>query len=94
MNRMNHNGFWSYFWSVLSGLCGALTFQHVFFVLGFLVSTLFAWLTFRSNDRKNKAAIEEDRRRTCILQKIYTHGNLADISRAEGVVANPKSRGE
>jgi len=83
MYRMNtNNGFWSYFWSSITGFLTMLTLQDVLFAFGAVVSALFAWLTYRSNDRKNKAAIEEDRKRTEILKAAYARGDVSNISEA------------
>ncbi|MGX7395725.1 hypothetical protein ACWOQQ_00170 [Enterobacter sp. ESY66] len=83
MFRMNtQNGFWSYFWSTITGFMTMLTLQDVLFAFGALVSALFAWLTYRSNDRKNKAAIEEDRKRTEIIKAAYARGDIANIKEA------------
>jgi len=67
-----------------------LTLQDVLFAFGAVVSALFAWLTYRSNDRKNKAAIEEDRKRTEILKAAYARGDVSNISEAVKVT---KERG-
>lgn len=83
MYRMNtQNGFTSYFWSSITGFMAMLTLQDVLFAFGAVVSALFAWLTYRSNDRKNKAAIEEDRKRTEILKTAYARGDVSNISEA------------
>jgi uncharacterized membrane protein len=76
------NGFWSYFWSSITGFLTMLTLQDVLFAFGAVVSALFAWLTYRSNDRKNKAAIEEDRKRTEILKTAYARGDVSNIPEA------------
>lgn len=87
MFRMNtQNGFWSYFWSSITGFMTMLTLQDVLFAFGAVVSALFAWLTYRSNDRKNKAAIEEDRKRTDILKAAYARGDVANITEAAAIV--------
>ena len=86
MIRMNtQNGFWSYFWSTITGFLTMLTLQDVLFAAGAVVSALFAWLTYRSNDRKNKAAIEEDRKRTEILKAAYARGDVSNIAEAAKV---------
>ncbi|WP_227136718.1 SHOCT domain-containing protein [Kosakonia radicincitans] len=86
MIRMNtQNGFWSYFWSTITGFLTMLTLQDVLFATGAVVSALFAWLTYRSNDRKNKAAIEEDRKRTEILKAAYARGDVSNIAEAAKV---------
>ncbi|MBD9645148.1 hypothetical protein IB231_16110 [Pantoea sp. PNT02] len=87
MVRMNtNNGFWSYFWSVITGICATLTLQDVLFAGGFIVSGFFAWLTYRSNDRKNKAAIEEDRKRTEILKLAVASSDAVNIPEAARIV--------
>lgn len=87
MFRMNtSNGFWSYFWSGLTGFFAMLTLQDVLFALGFAITATFTWLTYRSNDRKNKAAIEEDRKRTDILKAAYARGDVANITEAAAIV--------
>ncbi|EKY1941923.1 hypothetical protein RA231_000293 [Cronobacter turicensis] len=63
-----------------------LTLQDVLFAFGAVVSALFAWLTYRSNDRKNKAAIEEDRKRTDILKAAYARGDVTNISEGAKIV--------
>ncbi|MCI1672335.1 hypothetical protein RQL81_19245 [Citrobacter braakii] len=80
-----NNGFWSYFWSSITGFLTMLTLQDVLFAFGAVVSALFAWLTYRSNDRKNKAAIEEDRKRTEILKAAYASGDVSNIPEAAKV---------
>lgn len=80
------NGFWSYFWSTITGFLTMLTLQDVLFASGAVVSALFAWLTYRSNDRKNKAAIEEDRKRTDILKAAYARGDVSNIPEAVKIV--------
>lgn len=83
MHRMNtSNGFWSYFWSGVTGFFAMLTLQDVLFALGFVITGVFTYLTYRSNDRKNKAAIEEDRKRTEILKAAYARGDVSNISEA------------
>lgn len=87
MLRMNtNNGFWSYLWSAITGFLTMLTLQDVLFAFGAVVSALFAWLTYRSNDRKNKAAIEEDRKRTDILKAAYARGDVTNISEGAKIV--------
>ncbi|MDK9365349.1 MULTISPECIES: SHOCT domain-containing protein [Lelliottia] len=87
MFRMNtQNGFWSYFWSSITGFMTMLTLQDVLFAFGAVVSALFAWLTYRSNDRKNKAAIEEDRKRTDILKAAYARGDVSNITEGAKIV--------
>ncbi len=87
MLRMNtNNGFWSYFWSGLTGFFAMLTLQDVLFALGFVITATFTWLTYRSNDRKNKAAIEEDRKRTDILKAAYARGDVTNISEGAKIV--------
>lgn len=80
------NGFWSYFWSTITGFLTMLTLQDVLFASGAVVSALFAWLTYRSNDRKNKAAIEEYRKRTDILKAEYARGDVSNIPEAVKIV--------
>ena len=83
MHRMNtSNGFWSYFWSGVTGFFAMLTLQDVLFALGFVITGVFTYLTYRSNDRKNKAAIEEDRKRTEILKAAYARGDVSNIPEA------------
>ncbi|EIH0466444.1 hypothetical protein DDM29_000114 [Escherichia coli] len=83
MHRMNtSNGYWSYFWSGVTGFFAMLTLQDVLFALGFIITGVFTWLTYRSNDRKNKAAIEEDRKRTEILKAAYARGDVSNIPEA------------
>ena len=83
MLRMNtRNGYWSYFWSGVKGFFAMLTLQDVLFALGLIITGVFTWLTYRSNDRKNKAAIEEDRKRTEILKAAYARGDVSNISEA------------
>ncbi len=63
-----------------------LTLQDVLFALGFAITAIFTWLTYRSNDRKNKAAIEEDRKRTDILKAAYARGDVSNITEAAKIV--------
>jgi len=87
MHRMNtNNGFWSYFWSSITGFLTMLTLQDVLFAFGAVVSALFAWLTYRSNDRKNKAETEENRKRTEILKAAYARGDVNSIPEAAKIV--------
>lgn len=87
MHRMNqNNGLWSYFWSVVTGVLATLTLQDVLFAAGFVVSGYFAWRTFRSNDRRNKAAIEEDRKRTEILKLAVASSDSVNIPEAARIV--------
>lgn len=81
-----NNGFWSYFWSVLTGVFATLTLQDLLFAVGCLLTGIFTWLTYRSNDRKNKAAIEEDRKRTEILKLAVARTRELDISGASKIV--------
>ncbi|EFL6449042.1 hypothetical protein AAS80_003013 [Escherichia coli] len=48
-----------------------LTLQDVLFAVGSVVAALFTWLTYRSNNRRNQAIIEEERKRTEIISKAY-----------------------
>lgn len=86
------NGFWSYFWSGLTGFFAMLTLQDVLFALGFAITATFTWLTYRSNDRKNKAAIEEDRKRTDILKAAYARGDVSNIPEAVKIVESIDSQ--
>lgn len=63
-----------------------LTLQDVLFALGFAITATFTWLTYRSNDRKNKAAIEEDRKRTDILKAAYARGDVSNITEGAKIV--------
>ncbi|EPS2708683.1 hypothetical protein ACTEV4_002611 [Cronobacter turicensis] len=63
-----------------------LTLQDVLFALGFVITAIFTWQTYRSNDRKNKAAIEEDRKRTEILKAAYARGDVTNISEDAKIV--------
>ncbi|EPE2232060.1 hypothetical protein ACSG4H_004055 [Cronobacter turicensis] len=63
-----------------------LTLQDVLFALGFVIKAIFTWQTYRSNDRKNKAAIEEDRKRTEILKAAYARGDVTNISEDAKIV--------
>lgn len=70
--RMNtNNGFWSYFWTTLTGFFTMLTLQDVLFAGGAVITALFTWLTYRSNNRRNQVAIEEERKRTKIVAEAY-----------------------
>lgn len=74
--RMNtNNGFWSYFWTTLTGFFTMLTLQDVLFAGGAVVTALFTWLTYRSNNRRNAAVIEEERKRTEIIKAAYELGD-------------------
>lgn len=48
-----------------------LTLQDVLFAAGAVVTALFTWLTYRSNNRRNMALIEEERKRTEIISRAY-----------------------
>lgn len=63
-----------------------LTLQDVLFALGFAITATFTWLTYRSNNRKNQAAIEEDRKRTDILKAAYARGDVTNIAEANKIV--------
>ncbi|AER33614.1 hypothetical protein [Pantoea ananatis] len=87
MFRMNtQNGFWPYLWSGMTGFFAMLTLQDVLFALGFAITATFTWLTYRSNNRKNQAAIEEDRKRTDILKAAYARGDVTNIAEANKIV--------
>lgn len=101
MRMKTQDGFWSYFWAIATGVCSALTFQHVLFVLGFIVTGTFTWLTFRSNDRKNKAIIEEsrhrveeERKRTEILRLSVANGTPPSASQAMTILGKVESSAE
>ncbi|WP_336062280.1 hypothetical protein [Serratia sp. 201] len=59
-----NSGWWSYFWGAITGLLSTLTLQDVAFAGGAFVTAIFTYLTYRSNDRKNKAAIAAEQERT------------------------------
>lgn len=63
-----------------------LTLQDVLFALGFAITATFTWLTYRSNNRKNQAAMEEDRKRTEILKAAYARGDVTNIAEASRIV--------
>lgn len=87
MYRMNtSNGFWSYFWSAITGFLSMLTLQDTLFALGAVVTALFTWLTYRSNNRRNLAVIEEERKRTDILKTAYARGGVNSIPEAAKIV--------
>lgn len=87
MYAMNtNNGFWSYFWSAITGFFAMLTLQDVLFALGAVVTALFTWLTYCSNNRRNLAVIEEERKRTDILKAIYMRDGVKDIKTLTGCV--------
>ncbi|CAM8038628.1 hypothetical protein K9O81_23650 [Leclercia adecarboxylata] len=89
MLRMNtQNGFWSYFWSAITGFFAMLTLQDVLFALGFLITGIFTWLTYRSNNRRNLTAEEEERKRTKILEAAYARGDVSNIPEAAKVVSD------
>lgn len=60
-------GWWSYFWGAITGVLSAMTLQDLAFAGGVVVTAIFTYLTYRSNDKKNKAAIEADKERTRIM---------------------------
>ncbi len=92
MLRMNtNNGFWPYLWSGITGIFAMLTLQDVLFVLGSIVTAVFAWLTYRSNDRRNRAATEEQRKRTDILKAAYARGDVNSIPEAVKIVDDIES---
>jgi len=72
MRMNNSNGFWSYFWTTMTGFFTMLTLQDVLFALGAVVTALFTWLTYRSNNRRNNAVIEEEKKRTEIINRAYS----------------------
>lgn len=83
MLRMNtSNGFWSYFWSAITGFFAMLTLQDVLFAAGAVVTAYFTWLTYRSNNRRNKTIEEEERKRTAILQAAHARGDVSEIQQA------------
>lgn len=94
MLRMNtSNGFWPYVWSGITGFLTMLTLQDVLFALGAVVTALFTWLTYRSNNRRNQAQIEEsrqrteeERKRTEILKTAYARGDVSEIKQAAQVL--------
>ncbi|WP_162598306.1 hypothetical protein [Serratia marcescens] len=60
----NSNGWWSYFWGGVTAVLSAMTLQDFAFAGGVIVTSVFTYLTYRSNDRKNKAAIAAEAERT------------------------------
>lgn len=83
MLRMNtSNGFWSYFWSGITGFLTMLTLQDVLFAAGAVVTALFTWLTYRSNNRRNMAMVEEEHKRTEILKAAYARGDVSNLPEA------------
>lgn len=64
MMNTNSSGWWSYFWGTITGLLSAMTLQDVAFAGGVVVTAMFTYLTYRSNDRKNKVAIAAEQERT------------------------------
>lgn len=85
MRMNNSNGFWSYFWSAITGFFTMLTLQDVLFAIGSVVVALFTWLTYRSNNRRNLAVIEEERKRTEIYARAHSRSDdtppkLTDIA--------------
>ncbi|MGQ6073643.1 hypothetical protein ACUNGP_27805 [Serratia sp. IR-2025] len=60
----NNSGWWSYFWGVVTAVLSAMTLQDFVFAGGVIVTSAFTYLTYRSNDRKNKAAINAEIERT------------------------------
>ncbi len=97
MARMNtNNGFWSYFWTSLTGFFTMLTLQDVLFAGGAVVTALFTWLTYRSNNRRNNAVIDEERKRTEIIKAAYEIGDPKQgkpASGAEGINSALHSEG-
>lgn len=98
MRMKAQDGFWSYFWAIATGVCSALTFQHILFALGFIVTAIFTWLTFRSNDQKNRAIIEEsrqrveeERKRTEILRQSVANGTPPSASQAVTMLSKSDS---
>ena len=89
MRMNNSNGFWSYFWSAITGFFTMLTLQDVLFALGSVVAALFTWLTYRSNNRRNLAVVEEEKKRTEILNRAYSRpdhpgsAKMTDIAGAQ-----------
>ena len=93
--RMNtNNGFWSYFWSAITGFFTMLTLQDVLFAAGSVVAALFTWLTYRSNNRRNQATIEEERKRTEIMRDAYSlNSKPADrAAKVSDIAAQPQEQ--
>jgi hypothetical protein len=67
MNTSNA-GWWSYFWSWITGFLVSLSAQDIIFGIGAVFTGIFTVLTYLSNDRKNQAIASEGKRRTDILQ--------------------------
>lgn len=59
-----------------------LTLQDALFAAGGVVTAYFTWLTYRSNNRRNKTIEEEERKRTAILQAAYARGDVSEIKQA------------
>lgn len=59
-----NNSWWSYFWGWVTALLSAMTLQDFAFAGGVVVTATFTYLTYRSNDRRNKATIAAEQERT------------------------------
>lgn len=102
MRMKTNDGLWTYILSVFSsamGLAGLITFKHVIFAIGFLAPLIISWLTYRSNDRKNKALIEEsllrgeeERKRTEIIRQSVACGTPPSASQAVMMLGKAESK--
>ena len=70
-----------------------LTLQDVLFAAGAVVTALFTWLTYRSNNRRNLAAIEEEKKRTEIIRDAYSvKSPTAVAARSDDIAAQPQEQ--
>ncbi|HBC5209728.1 MULTISPECIES: hypothetical protein [Serratia] len=79
-----NNSWWSYVWGVITALLSAMTLQDFAFAGGVVVTATFTYLTYRSNDRRNKAAIAAEQERTRLYAEWIDSqkGKSADIQAA------------
>jgi len=67
---MGNNGGWSYFWSWVTGALATLSLQDIVFAGGAAVTAIFTYLTYRSNDRRNKASIAAEQEKTRLYREL------------------------
>ncbi len=72
--QMNDKG--SYFWGWLTGVLAALSLQDIIFAAGAMFTAIFTVCTYLSNDKKNKAIAEANRRQTEILARLVDNQQI------------------
>jgi pilus assembly protein TadC len=81
MQMYKNSGWWSYFWSWLTGFLASLSAQDIIFGIGAVFTGIFTVLTYLSNDRKNKAIAAEFKRRSDMLKSYIK--NRENINNAD-----------